>query len=173
MPPTVPEIERARTNFYAPAYEIKAGGVNVVRELRLEIASVSIEQSLEGAHRFTFVINNGFDIERGEFLKAQGKTLPEFFQFGAPVDISLGYGERRGLTPVLSGIVTELNTSFPASGHPQLTISGYDHSYRLMKGSESQNWENRCDSDVARTIATQYNLTPKVEDTKVQHPKIE
>jgi phage protein D len=173
MPPTVPEIERARTNFYAPAFEIKAGGANVVRDLRLEITSVSIEQSLEGAHRFTFVVNNGFDIAQGEFLRAQGKTLPEFFEFGTPVVVSMGYGERSGLTPILMGIVTELSTSFPASGRPQLTVSGYDHSYRLLKGSESQNWENRRDSDVARAIATQYNLTPNVEDTKVQHPKIE
>lgn len=170
---TIPEIERPRTNFYAPAFEIVAGGANVVRELLLEITSVTVEQPLEGAHRFSFVISNSFDPAQQEFLKARGKTLPEFFEFGLPVEVRMGFGERSGLTDILSGIVTELHTSFPASGQPQLTISGYDHSYRLMKGSESQNWENRRDSDVARAIATQFNLTPNVEDTKVQHPKIE
>jgi phage protein D len=170
---TIREIERARTNFYAPAFEIRAGGANVVRDLHLEITSVTVEQSLEGAHRFSFVVNNGFDISQREFIKVRGKTLPDLFEFGMPVEVRMGYGERSGLTDMLSGIVTELSTSFPSSGLPQLTISGYDHSYRLMKGSESQNWENRRDSDVARAIATQYNLTANVEDTKVEHPKIE
>jgi Bacteriophage probable baseplate hub protein len=169
----IQDIERARANFYAPAFEIMAAGADVVRTLHLEITSVRVETMLEGADRFSFVINNGFDISKREFLRVGGRTLPEFFEFGAPVEIRMGYGDRSALELMLTGIVTELSTSFPSSGLPELTVSGYDHSYRLMKGSESQNWEKRKDSDVAREIAGLYNLTPSIEDTSAVHPKIE
>ncbi len=170
---TITDIERARASFYAPAFDLKVAEANVVRELHLEITSVRVEQSLEGADRFSFVINNGWDISKREFIKVRGKTLPEFFEFGAPAEIRMGYGDRSALDLMLMGIVTELSTSFPASGLPQLTISGYDHSFRLMKGSESQNWSDKKDSDVAREMARVYNLTANVEDTSVTYPKIE
>ena len=173
MPLAITDIERARGRFYAPAFAVAAAGQDVVRDLLLEITSVRVEQMLEGADRFSFVVNNGWDISKREFLKVQGKTLPEFFEFGAQVEVRMGYGDRAGLDLMLMGIVTEISTSFPSSGLPQLTVSGYDHSYRLMKGSESQNWENRKDSDVAKEIARLYNLTASVEDTKVEHPKVE
>ena len=173
MPLTMRDIERARANFYAPAFEIRAAGADVVRTLLLEITSVRVETALEGPNRFTFVINNGFDIAKREFIPAAGKTLPEFFDFGAPVEIRMGYGDRSKLDLLLAGIVTELSTSFPSSGLPQLTVSGRDHSYRLMKGSDSKNWERRKDSDVAREIAGLYNLNPNIEDTVVVHQKIE
>jgi phage protein D len=173
MPLAIADIEKARGRFYAPAFAVTVAGKDVVRDLLLEITSVRVEQTLEGADRFSFVVNNGWDISKREFLKVQGRTLPEFFEFGSQVDVRMGYGDRAGLDLMLMGIVTELSTSFPSSGLPQLTISGYDHSYRLMKGSESQNWENKKDSDVAKEMARLYNLTASVEDTKVVHPKVE
>ena len=63
---------------------------------------------------------------------------------------------------MLSGIVTEWSTSFPSSGLPQLTISGYDHFYRMTRGTRSKNWESKKDSDVVREIARDYNLEAKV-----------
>ena len=173
MPLAIADIEKARGRFYAPAFAVTVAGKDVVRDLLLEITSVRVEQTLEGADRFSFVVNNGWDISKREFLKIQGRTLPEFFEFGSQVEVRMGYGDRAGLDLMLMGIVTELSTSFPSSGLPQLTISGYDHSYRLMKGSESQNWENKKDSDVANEKARLYNLTATVQDTKVVHPKVE
>jgi phage protein D len=165
------EIEKARKDFYAPASRVLVGGKNLIRDLYLEVTSVQVDQTLEGADRFSFVINNGFDVSKREFIPAGNKSLPEFFEFGSPVTIHMGYGDRLDL--MLSGIVTELNTSFPSSGLPQITISGYDYSYCLTKGTDSRNWEKQKDSDVVRQIAKDYNLEPKVEDTKVVQPKIE
>ena len=173
MPVTMREIERARGNFYAPAFEVTVAGADVVRTLHLEITSVRVDTTLGGADHFSFVVNNGFDIRQREFITVVGKTLPELFDFGAPVEIRMGYGDRSRLELMLAGTVTELSTSFPSSGLPQLTVSGYDHSYRLMKGSDSKNWEGRKDSDIAREIAKLYDLTPLVESTEVLLKKIE
>lgn len=170
---TIAEIEPRRDNFYAPAFDIAVSGQSLVRDLRLEVASVQVEQVLDGADRFSFVVNNAFDITRRDFIKVASGTLPELFAFGAQVEIRMGYGDRSGLTLVFTGLLTEFATSFPSSGLPQVTISGYDHAYRLTKGAQSKNWENKKDSDVVRQIAQDYNLEPHVEDTRVVHPKIE
>jgi phage protein D len=126
---------------------------------------------LGGIDRFSFVINNAFNIGAREFLKIDDRTLPEFFDFGAPVTISMGYRDRLAL--MLTGIVTELSTNFPSSGLPQVTVSGYDHSYPMTKGTKSKNWEYRKDSDVVREIANEHKLNALVDDTHVVHPKIE
>jgi phage protein D len=170
---TIAQIEPARDNFYAPAFDVAVSGRSLVRDLRLEVVSVQVEQVLEGADRCTFVLNNAFDITRRDFIKVGDAPLPEFFAFGAQIEIRVGYGDRAGLTLVFAGLITEFATSFPSSGLPQVTISGYDHAYRLTKGAQSKNWEGKKDSDVARQVAQDYNLEPHVEDTRVVHPKIE
>src|SRR5262245_33542277 len=146
MSTTILQIEKARQNFYAPAFNVKVKNASLVRDLHLEVTSVHVDDMLEGADRFSFVINNGFDVSKREFIPAAGKTLPQFFEFGAPVEIYMGYGDKQRLDLILSGIVTELSTSFPSTGLPQLTVSGYDHSYCLTKGTQSKNWENKKDS---------------------------
>jgi phage protein D len=169
---TILQIEKARQQFYAPAFDVTVEGESVVHGLHLEVASVQVENILDAADRFTFVINNAFDITRREFVTINGKTVPELFEFGAPITIALGYGDRARLPMMLTGIVTELSTSFPASGIPQVTISGYDHSYCLTRGTKSESWNNKKDSDAVRDIATRYTLTPKVQDTGTVHPTI-
>ena len=173
MSTNILQIEKDRKNFYAPAFNVVVANANMLRDLHLEITSVSVDDTLDGADRFSFVINNGFDIAKREFVDASGKTLPEFFAFGSPVEIYMGYGDKSRLDLLLTGMVTELSTSFPSAGQPQMTISGYDHSYGLTKGTKSKNWENKKDSDVVREIARDFNLTANVEDTQVVHPKIE
>lgn len=173
MPLTIEQIERARKAFYAPAFSVKVLKRDLVRALHLEVASVQIDNSLGAADRFSFVINNAFSVSQREFVKIDDVTLPEFFELGAPVAISMGYGDISGLTLMLTGVITELSTSFPSSGIPQLTISGYDHSYCMTRGTHSRPWPNRKDSDVVREIAVKHGLNPKVDDTSVVHPRVE
>jgi phage protein D len=168
----IQQVEKARASFYAPAFNIVVSKKSLVHDLYLEVASVQVDTMLEAAARFSFVINNSFDITKRDFLKKEGKTLPEFFAFGSPVEIYMGYGDRTKLDLMVTGVLTELSTSFPSSGLPQLTLSGYDNSYCLTKGTASQNWTDKKDSDVVREIAKDYNLTPKVEDTQVVQPTI-
>jgi uncharacterized protein len=148
---TIREIEPARNNFYVPAFDIVVGTDSLVRDLQLEVVSVEVEQVLGTAHRFSFVINNGFDLSQREFIRVRGKTLPDFFELGTEVKISMGYGDLGSLDLMLTGIVTEWSTSFSSSSLPQITISGFD---------------------VVRIIADEYKLTPKVDDTGVKHPKV-
>lgn len=167
----ISDIEKARNDFYAPVAQVLVANQDLVRGLHLEVTSVQVDHTLGGADRFSVVINNGFDVSKREFIPAAGKTLTQFFEFGSPVQIKMGYRDR--LEIMFKGIVTEVQTSFPSSGLPQLTISGYDHSYCMTKGTASKNWPKMKDSDVVKQIANEYHFKPEVDDTKVVQPKIE
>lgn len=169
---TILQIEKARKDFYAPAFNVLVSGKSLVLDEHLEVTSVQVDNILNMADTFSFVINNAFNIGTREFAKINGRTLPEFFEFGSPVEIYMGYGDKRKLDLMLTGVVTEVSTSFPSSGAPQLTVSGFDHSYCLTKGAQSDSWPNMKDSDAVRDLAQRYTLTPKVENTRVTHDNI-
>jgi phage protein D len=173
MPVTILDIEKRQADFYAPAFRVLVSGQDLVVDLYLEVISVQVENPVNKSDHFTFVVANAFNVTTREFVKVGDKTLPEFFEFGSPVEIFMGYRGPSKLPLILDGIVTEVRTSFPSSGLPQLTVSGYDHSYPLTKGTASKNWPNKRDSDVVREIAQSYSLIPKVEDTRVMYERIE
>jgi phage protein D len=43
----------------------------------------------------------------------------------------------------------------------------------MLQGKNSHNWEKKKDSDVARELAGKYKLQADVQDSQVEHPKIE
>lgn len=171
------EKEKAYQFFYAPFVRVLLEGQDLL-ELGLEIISVSLDFSLEGMNQFNFVINNAFDIEKREFREGPFERLDQFFDFGRKVEIFMGYLDKASsdpgpAPPLFIGKITSVRTGFPASGLPQLTVSGHDLSYCMSKGKKSRPpWNDQKDSDVVPDIAQIYHLQPKVNDTKVKHAHI-
>lgn len=164
----IAELEQAHQNFYVPAYQILVDGKNLLTQLYMEIVSVQVDNTLKGADRFSFTVNSDFDFEHREFAH-----LDDVFTFGKAIEIRIGYKDSKDLPLMLRGKITAVQTSFPASGLPQINVSGFDLSYCMTKGKESRNWANKKDSDVVAEIARLYGLKSVVEDTKVVHPKTE
>ena len=44
--------------YYAPRYRIKVGGEDIVKTYLVEVTSLTLEDTLEGAGRFSFVVND-------------------------------------------------------------------------------------------------------------------
>lgn len=168
MTKTFTQLERAYQNFYAPAYQLVVDGQNILTDLFLEVGSVQVDNTLKGADRFAFTVNSTFDFKTREF-----EHLTDLFAFGNSVEISMGYQDIKSMKLMHRGKITAVQTSFPASGLPQINVSGYDLSYFMTKGKASDNWENAKDSDVVEKLARKHGLTPVVENTRVVHPKIE
>jgi phage protein D len=164
----IEELEKTHQNFYVPAYQILVDGKDLLMDLYMEITSVQVDHTLKGADRFAFTVNSTFDFKNREFTH-----LTDIFGFGKSVEIHIGYKDTKDLPLMLRGKITALQTSFPASGLPQINVSGFDLTYCMTKGKESRNWANKKDSDVVAEVAGLYGLNPVVEDTKVVQPKIE
>lgn len=162
---TIEKLEQGYKNFYVPAFQILVNKKDLLKQLHMEIASVQVDTVLKGGDRFSFTVNSTFNFKNREF-----EHLQDTFAFGNSVLISMGYQNGKTLPVMLTGKITAVQTSFPASGLPQINVSGYDLTYCMGKGKKSRPWNNRTDSYVASKIAGEYGLTPRVVDTKVQHP---
>jgi phage protein D len=168
MTATITKLEDDHGNFYVPTFRIEVGGADIVTERFLEVSTVQVDNTLKGADRFSFTVNSTFNFQTREFAH-----LTDLFAFGAAVVIYFGYQGKEKLKLMHRGIVTAVQTSFPASGLPQINVSGYDRTYCMGKGKQSRNWADKTDSEIVSLVADEYGLSPQVVDTQVKFPKIE
>jgi uncharacterized protein len=170
-------LESKTNNFYAPTYSIEVASKDLLRDLFLTITSVEVDLKQKAAGRFSFTVQNAFEWESREFVANQQENainLMEFFAFGTPIKISLGYGERSKLSLLIQGTITEISTNFSEGGSPELTISGYDGLYPLTLGKNTRHWENALDSKAVSDIASKNSLTvQKIVPTAPIKPRID
>lgn len=166
-------LSRQYGDFYAPAFSVHVGGRDLMRDLLVPVAQVEVDLVLGAASRFSFTVVDSYSFEKHAFLSGRGRDLIDLLAFGAEVDICLGYGDARSVPRVVSGMVTELATSFPEAGSPELSISGYDHSFPLTNGKSMRTWTKASDSDAVHEIASFHNINARIESTSVKHAQIE
>jgi hypothetical protein len=167
--------ETAYGDFYVPAFSVKVGGKDLVRDHFLTVPNVEVDLKLKAAGNFHFTVANAFDLERREFVAGemdQMIDLLDLFKFGRSVEIRIGYGSPKGLPLVMSGLVTEISTSF-SDGAPQLRVTGFDQLYRLGKSNEPRSWENKRDSEVVSELARTKSIRTDSVRTEPEKPRIE
>lgn len=159
---TFEEIAKKYSNFYAPNYQIIIDGENILMSHLVEVMSVTFEDMLEGADRFSININD-----------PGAKWLDNgLFELGNQVEIKIGYVDR--LSTMIVGEIISLSPSFPTQGTPQLEISGYDLSHQFTRIRRQRSFENMRDSEVVETIAgeAKHKLDTQIERTETVHPHI-
>lgn len=159
--------------FYVPAFVVKVGGKSLTDELAIGVNHVDVDLTLGAAGRFSFTVVDAYDMDRRMFLSARGQPVLDVLKFGADVEVGVGYGDRATLTKIISGLITEITTSFGEGNTPELAISGYDYLFAMTLGKVSKSWTKASDSDVASELAKQYNLGVDIEPTKEKHDQIE
>jgi phage protein D len=160
-------------DFYAPAYAVRIGQNDLVRDLVVAVSQVEVELVLGSASRFSFTVPDSYSQKLHAFKTGRGEDLLSILTFGAEVEICMGYGDAKSTPTAMRGIITEITTNFPDGGSPELSVSGYDHGFLMTIGKNSRTWSKRRDSDAAQEIASFNNLNAMVVSTKVEHPQIE
>jgi len=160
-------------NFYAPAFSVRVGRNDLVRDLYLAVSQVEADLVLGGMTRFSFTVVSSYNVKSHSFQTGREQEVLELLNFGAEVDIAMGYGDAKSVPLLASGVVTEISTNFPENGSPELSISGYDQAFPMTIGKNSRTWTKQLDSDAAHEIVSFHNLTPKIETTDERHPQIE
>jgi len=158
------ELENKYRNFYAPRFEVRLEGEDLLRKGML-IAGISVEHSLTEAGYFSFTVDDAFDPVRQDL-----RSVSELFAFGRKVEIKLGYAD--AMRGMLVGVITSVSVDFGESGAPQLTVSGYDATYAMMKGNKARSWDDIKHSGIAAAIASDYGLQADCEETPVTHTKL-
>jgi hypothetical protein len=160
-------------NFYAPAFAVRIGSDDLMRDLLVAVSQVEVDLVLGAAARLSFTVVNSYSAKEHAFLTGRGQKLLEVLKFGADVTISMGYGDAKTVPLMASGMITEISTNFPESGLPELAIAGYDHGFPLTIGKNARTWKKAYDSDAAHEIASFHNLASNIQKTKVPQPQIE
>lgn len=158
------EFEKKYKHFFAPRFELKVSGEDVARK-GMEIVSVTVDNALDAPDQASFTVSNAFDM-----VKRETRWFDQEIMVGKELEVRLGYSDR--LEGIFIGLITSVKISFPAGGMPQLEVTAFDLSHSMTKNKKSFSWEKKKDSDIASSLATQYKLTPRVEDTNIQHVTI-
>lgn len=160
----ISKLETKYSSFHAPAFEISIDGKNILKQ-NIEITDVTVENFVEGMDTFSFTVNNIFDIQRREPNFAN-----DFFSPGKTVVIKMGYVDK--LVTVITGVLTSNSFSFTSDALSQLVVSGFDLSFYMKNTQKTRSWDNVTHSNIVRTLASEYGLSPKVDDTEVIYPKV-
>jgi phage protein D len=166
-------LSRNYGEFYAPAYAIRIGRDDLMRDLALAVSQVEADLTLGAAGRFSLTVVDSYSYKLNTFKTGRGDDVLKLLSFGAEVDIYMGYGDAKSVPRMMSGMVTEITTNFPEAGSPELVVAGYDHAFPMTLGKNSRTWTKSRDSDAAHEIASFNNLNAVIEDTKEKHAQIE
>ena len=159
--------------FYVPAFAVRVDGQLLMDDLGVAVSQVDVDLTLGAAGRFSFTVVDTYDQEKRTFLSAFRQPVLETLKFGSAVTIGVGYGDRARLAPIMSGMITEITTSFSEGGSPELAIAGYDYLFSMTLGKVSKSWTKASDSDVVSELASQNNLGTDIEPTREKHDQIE
>ncbi|MBB2948490.1 hypothetical protein FB565_008273 [Actinoplanes lutulentus] len=170
------QLDGRHDGFYVPAFTIRVAGEDVLHDLFLAVTSVTVDLKEKAAAHFTFTVANAFDWQTRQFQatrRRQQVDLLELFRFGSTVEIAMGYGDRSELTPLLTGLLTDITTDFGAARAPELTISGYDDLYPLTVGKATRHWENKPDSTAVQDLVTAARIRADIRTTTPSKPRID
>jgi len=159
--------------FYVPAFAVRAARSDLMRDEFVAVSQVEADLVLGGSGRFSFTVVDAYDIEFRGFKSGRGKNVLEMLAFGTEIELRFGYGDVKGLQPLVKGVVTEITTNFPETGSPELAISGYDSAFPMTNGKSSRTWKDARDSDAVQEIASFHNLKASIGRTEEQHKQIE
>lgn len=167
------ELTTKHREFYAPTFAISVGQSDLLSGLSVAVSQVEVDMELGVPSRFSFTIPEAYSHKHHTFLTGEGKDLLPHIKFGTEVTISMGYVDGQKKQLLMRGLITEISTDFPDGGSPELSVSGYDHSFPMTIGQNSNTWTQSTDSDVAHAIASANSLGSTIDATKEKLPQIE
>jgi phage protein D len=87
-------LSRGYGNFYAPAFAIRVGTADLMRDRRVAVSQVEIDLALGAASRFSFTVTDAFNFKSRAFEAAGGADAIELLNFGTVLDIAWATGTR-------------------------------------------------------------------------------
>jgi len=137
---------------FVPDKEVKIEGLTLAADVSRAVIDLTYDNDVDSADMFRMTLNNA-DLSL---------TDSALFDVGKSVEIYMGYAG--ALKPMMLGEITAVAPSFPASGAPTLTITGYDRSHKLRHNRpERFTFKSLNDSAIAAIIAAENLLIPIVD----------
>lgn len=143
------EIFERHPDFYVPVFQVKRNdrvlGADVVRD----ITQVTYRDNLTEFDSFEITINNEWDLGKRAFKYSDS----QLFDPGSQIELWMGYFGKDRMKLMLTGEITTLRPTFPASGTSSLGVSGLNLLHRFRTKQESHTYLDKTDTQIARSVA--------------------
>jgi phage protein D len=140
------------SQYYAPDFDVKINGLTIAADMRNAVIDLTYDNNIDTADMFTLRLNNA-DLRL---------TDSPILNVGNDVEIYMGY--RGKLKPMMLGEITAVSPSFPQSGAPTVTVTGYDLSHRLRHNTPDRpTFKWVIDSAVVAALAAANGLIPVID----------
>jgi len=123
----------------------------VAPEVLNDVVSVTYEDSLDELDSCQITLNN-WDADQRDFKYLDPNGAGGRFKPGTGLELSIGYQDRGGLTPQLSGQIVSVAPDFPEQGQPTLEVRALNQLYRLHYREETEEFRKLTDTQIARRL---------------------
>jgi phage protein D/phage baseplate assembly protein gpV len=137
---------------------ILVNGVAVPERVLDDLHDLRVDLALDVPDRATLRFRDDWE------LKLNNSSA---FSLGTAISVALT-GDDDELADVFVGEVTELDAEF-GDGTAELVVTALEHAHKLNHGNRTTTYLKMTDGDVAKQIAGEYGLTPKVSVTGNRH----
>lgn len=154
---TFDQLEKKYRNFIAPAFKLLINNKDAVRE-GMAITNISVDTTATAeSDSISFTVGNAYNAVSRDF-----QWLDKILTPGKTLEVHMGYTDR--LTPIFFGYITAVDVNFPSAGTPEITVTGMDLTFKMMRGQSAKTWTNKKITDVVREIGKSHGANSFVID---------
>jgi phage protein D len=137
--------------FYVPTFKVEVEQRELPAEVVRDVIQVSYQDSVEDIDSFDLTISNYHSqYHKPKYEPPYSDDFAGLFDPGQEIKLWMGYKGDEQL--MLSGEITSLAPSFPASGGLTLRVSGLNVLHRFRSTQHTFAWDEKRDSDIAKEI---------------------
>jgi hypothetical protein len=114
-----------------PDVQIRINGADLPGSAQNDLQSVIVQEDLDAPSMFSFSLYNWDPT-------ALQATWSDDKLFSPGNEVRSGWAKCDDLTKVMLAEITSLEPSFRADEPPTLTVRGYDHRHRLLRGTKTR-----------------------------------
>src|SRR5258706_8940474 len=150
-------------DLYVPSYKVILLGQKLGPEVVRDITSVTYKDSIDQIDSFEIALSN-WDSGQSTYQDIKQRKYKysdqDLFDPGKKIELWMGYygANDTNLRKMLTGEITSLRPSFPASGQPTLAVSGQNLLHTLRREPVSAAYTKKKDSQIAAEIAKRLNI---------------
>jgi phage protein D len=161
MTDTAVEIYEQGQDFFVPTFEVwHRDRKRLADTIVHDITEVTYSDHIERIDTYQLTLNN-WDAEKLRFKYSDGNV----FLPGTELELWMGYYGRDPLRRMITGPITSMEPSFPASGQPTIAIRGQNLLYTLQNEKASVTYPKMTDSEIAQAIGKRLEITIRTDPT--------
>lgn len=141
-------------------------------EVLNDVVSVTYEDSLDQLDSCQITLNN-WDADLRDFKYLDPNGAGGRFKPGTGLDLSIGYHDRGGLTPMLSGQIVSVAPDFPEQGQPTIEVRALNQLYRLRLREETEEFRKLTDTQIAGRLLDLIKQAPAARGAPPLHLDLE